>query len=381
MNLFAELNRGDGYSPAARKALPPMPHNHLPLLMELSSCPGPPGGEQQLARLLQSQMEDFCDIRYDGLGSLLAEKPGLLERPRLLLCAHMDEIGFMVQSITDQGLLRLQPLGTWNSDALAATRLVIHTADGDIPGVIPAIPPHFNRDGSNPSKTDEILADVGVCSRLEAQEAGVMLGDLVTPAPHFEVFGLKVVANKAWDDRAGCAAMVLAMHHLLKVNHTATVIAAGTVQEEVGARGAMTAVEVAKPDLAIVLEGAPADDLPGLAKDEPQGALGRGCQIRLYDPTTIVNRRFWQWARDLAVTRGIPHQLAVRQSGATDARPIHVARGGIPTLVLSTPVRYIHASTGLLHLDDFDATVALLKTILEALDLKVFKHLTGFEQL
>jgi putative aminopeptidase FrvX len=357
-----------------------MSRAHLPLLMELSSCPGPPGGEQQVARLIQSQLEDFCDIRYDGLGSLLAEKPGRLERPRLLLCAHMDEIGFMVQSITDKGFLRLQPLGSWNTLALAASRLVIHTGKGDVPGVIPAIPPHFKKQAESQRDTDEILADLGVFSRQEVQEVGVMLGDLVTPAPRFDIFGLKVVANKAWDDRAGCAAMVLAMQHLDKKVHSATVIAAGTVQEEVGGRGATTAVEVAKPDLAIVLEGAPADDLPGLAKDEPQGALGRGCQIRLYDPTTIVNRKLWQWARDLAAGHNIPHQLAVRQSGSTDARPIHVAHGGIPTLVLATPVRYIHSPVGLLHLDDFEATVALLKIIVETLDLKTFEYLTSYKK-
>ena len=353
---------------------------HLPLLAELSSCPGPPGGERQIAHLIQKHLRDFCEVRYDGLGSLLAEKPGHQERPRLLLCAHMDEIGFMVQSVTDKGFLRLQPLGSWNTEGLAATRLVVRTAKGDLPAVIPAVPPHFKKNGDEKTKGDEILADVGALSRQEVQEFGIMLGDLVTPAPRFEIFGEKVVANKAWDDRAGCAAMVLAMKHLCDFNHAATVIAAGTVQEEVGARGATTAVHLAKPDLAIVLEGAPADDLPGLAKDEPQGALGRGCQIRLFDPTTIVNRRYWQWARDLALAHGIPHQLAVRQSGSTDARPIHVANGGIPTLVLSTPVRYIHSPTGLLHLDDFEATVALVKKILEIMDLKVLQHITDFAE-
>jgi putative aminopeptidase FrvX len=355
-----------------------MPQAPLPLLAELSSCLGPPGGEQPVARLLQSYLGDFCEIRYDGLGSLLAEKSGPQERPRLLLCAHMDEVAFMVQSITEEGLLRLQPLGSWNSEALAAARLVIRTANGDLPAVIPAIPPHFKKNGDDKTKGEEILADVGALSRQEVQEMGVLLGDLATPASNFEVFGEKVVANKAWDDRVGCAAMVLAMQHLRGIDHAATVIAAGTVQEEVGSRGATTAVQIAKPDLAIVLEGAPADDLPGLAKDEPQGALGRGCQIRLFDPTTIVNRRFWQWAQELASTHEIPHQLAVRQSGSTDARPIHVANGGIPTLVLSTPVRYIHSPTGLLHLDDFEATVALAKTILETLDMKVWQHIIAF---
>jgi putative aminopeptidase FrvX len=350
----------------------------LDLLTELSNCAGPPGGEERVAGLIRKHLQDFSSLRCDGLGSLLAEKPGLQEGPRLLICAHMDEIGFMVQSITDKGFLRLQPLGGWNTDALAATRLVIHTGKGDHPAVIPAIPPHFKKSGDEKNQPEEVLADMGVFSREEALERGVMLGDLVTPAAHFECFGDTLVANKAWDDRAGCAAMVLGMEHLRGIAHPATVIAAATVQEEVGARGATTAVHMAAPDLAVVLEAAPADDLPGLAKDEPQGALGRGCQIRLYDPTTIVNRRFWKWARQLAADHNIPHQLAVRQSGSTDARPIHLANGGVPTLVLSTPVRYIHSPTALMHLADFAATVALLKIILESLDLKVADGIRSF---
>jgi endoglucanase len=348
------------------------------LLAELSSCAGPPSGEERVAVLIRKHLADFCQITHDGLGSLLAEKAGSQSRPRLLLAAHMDEIGFMVQSITDQGLLRLQPLGSWNTDALAATRLVIHTGKGDLPAVIPAIPPHFRKNGEDKEKQPDILADLGAFSREEVFERGVMLGDLVTPAPLFQHFTAHILANKAWDDRVGCAAMVLAMKHLVNVAHIPTVIAAATVQEEVGTRGATTAVEVARPDLAIVLEGAPADDLPGLAKDKPQGALGQGCQIRLYDPTTIINRKFWQWVQQLAADHSIPHQLAVRQSGATDARPIHISCGGIPTLILSTPVRYIHSPTALLHLGDFEATVALLKVILETLNIEVLDHILSF---
>jgi putative aminopeptidase FrvX len=351
----------------------------LDLLAELSSCPGPPGGEERVASIIRKHLKDFCAIRNDGLGSLLAEKAGLQEHPRLMLCAHMDEIGFMVQSITDQGLLRLQPLGGWNTDTLAASRLVIHTASGDLPAVVPAIPPHFKKASTEKEKAEDILADLGAFSRDEVFERGVMLGDLVTPAAHFERFGDLLAANKAWDDRAGCAAMVLAMKHLRGVTHQATVIAAATVQEEMGARGATTAARVAAPDLAIVLEAAPADDLPGLAKDEPQGALGRGCQIRLFDPTTIVNRRFWQWAQKLAAEHNVPHQLAVRQSGSTDARPIHLTGRGIPTLILSTPVRYIHSPTALLHLADFAATVTLLKRIVETLDRPLFEHISSFD--
>jgi endoglucanase len=120
--------------------------------------------------------------------------------------------------------------------------------------------------------------------------------------------------------------------------------------------------------VAVVLEGPPADDLPGIATDTPQGALGKGCQVRLYDPSTIIHRRFWEWVTQLARRRGIAHQIAVRQSGTTDARAIHVAQGGIPTVVLGVPVRHAHSHTGLIHLDDVQATLALTTAILEELD-------------
>jgi endoglucanase len=188
----------------------------------------------------------------------------------------------------------------------------------------------------------------------------------MTPLSRFAVFNTRLLANKAWDDRAGCAVLVAAMEEIGR--HPNTVVAVATVQEEVGSRGAVTAVEVARPHMAVVLEGPPADDLPGIAKDSPQGALGKGCQVRLYDPSTIIHRRFWEWVTELARRRGIAHQIAVRQSGATDARAIHLAQGGIPTVVLGVPVRHAHSHNGLIHLDDVQATLALAAAILEELD-------------
>jgi endoglucanase len=331
-----------------------------------------------VAAIIRKHLEPFCRVSRDGLGSLLAHKAGSGERPRVMVCAHMDEVGFMVQSITEKGFLRLQPLGGWSAESLAATRLWIHTRKGDLPAVIPAIPPHFKKAAEDKEKGEEILADVGTFTRQETMERGVMLGDLATPVGTWEYFGERIIAAKAWDDRAGCAALILAMEHLRACDHAATVVAAATVQEEMGSRGATTAVRVVQPDLAVILEAAPADDLPGIARDEPQGALGRGCQIRLYDPTTIVQRRFWEWARQLACDHGIEHQLAVRQSGSTDARPVHTAAGGIPTLILATPVRYIHAPIGLLHLSDLEATVSLVRLILEKLDGTLLSALPGF---
>jgi len=338
----------------------------LTLLEELSTCPGPPGGEEPVAQLIRHYLEPCCETRRDGLGSLIAEKKGTSDRPRIMLTAHMDEVGFMVQSITAQGYLRLQALGSWAAGQLPGQRLHIHGSRGPVEGIIGAVPPHFKKGERGELKIEELLVDVGASSPEEVESLGVRLGDLMTPVSRFAVFNTKLLANKAWDDRAGCAVLVAAMEELGR--HPNTVVAVATVQEEVGSRGAVTAVEVAKPHVAVVLEGPPADDLPGIAKDSPQGALGKGCQVRLYDPSTIIHRRFWEWVTELARRRGIAHQIAVRQSGATDARAIHLAQGGIPTVVLGVPVRHAHSHNGLIHLDDVQATLALATAILEELD-------------
>ena len=343
----------------------------LKLLEDLSSCPGPPGGEEPVARIIRQHLEPNCKTRRDGLGSLIATREGTGQQPRIMLTAHMDEVGFMLQNVTDGGYLRLQPLGGWIAGNLPGQRLHIHGSKGAVEGIVAAVPPHFKKEQKSELKVEDLFVDVGAASRGEVASLGLQLGDLITPASHFAIYNEKLLANKAWDDRVGCAVLVAAMKRL--TTHPNTVVAAATVQEEVGSRGAVTAVELVKPQAAIVLEGAPADDLPGVARDHPQGALGKGCQIRLYDPSTIVHRQFWKWVTELAKERHIAHQLAVRQSGATDARAIHMAQGGIPTVVLAVPVRYAHSHSGLIHIEDFQATLALTLAILERLDTKTLK--------
>jgi endoglucanase len=347
--------------------------NLLHLLEELSSSHGPPGGEEPVADIIRSRLRLSATISRDGLGSLIAEKRGARDQPRIMLSAHMDEVGFMIQSITAEGYLRLQALGGWTAAHLPGQRLVVHGNRGPVEGIIAALPPHFKKNTTTELKIEDLLVDVGAGSPQEVEALGLALGDLAAPPGRFAILNDKLLANKAWDDRVGCTVLVAAMEKLSE--HPNTVVAAATVQEEVGARGAVTAVESIKPRAAVVLEGAPADDLPGIAKDAPQTALGKGCQIRLYDPSTIVHRRFWQWVVALARRRGTAHQLAVRQSGATDARAIHLAQGGIPTVVLSVPVRYAHSHSGLIHLDDVQATLELTIAILEQLDEKTLKAL------
>ena len=338
------------------------------LLQKFSQCFGPPGGEGPVAQLLHQYLQDFCQLSRDGLGSVLAVKAGQEPQPRLLLAAHMDEIGVMVQGVTPQGYLRLQALGGWEAAWLPGQRLHIQTATGTLEGVVAAMPVHFKKDHKKEVKVEDLLVDIGAGSPTEVEAMGVSLGDLAVPRGGFAALNDNILLNKAWDDRVGVAAMVAVLQAFRDRPHPNTILAAGTVQEEVGSRGAATVVENAKPDVAIVLEGPPADDLPGLSPDPPQGALGQGVQIRLFDPSIIVPQKLWRWVVELAKTHQIPYQLAVRRSGATDARVIHVAHGGIPTIVLGVPVRYAHAAAGLMHLQDFAAMVALTTAIVAALD-------------
>ena len=340
---------------------------YVELLQKFSECFGPPGGEGPVAQLLEHYLQFFCQLSRDGLGSVLAEKAGK-PKPRVMLAAHLDEIGFMVQGVTAQGYLRLQALGGWEPAWLPGQRLIIQTSSGPREGVVAATPVHFKKENKKEVKVEDLLVDIGAADAAAVQAMGVGLGDLAVPRGGFAVLNDTVLVNKAWDDRVGVAAMVAVLQHFQDRPHPNTIIGAGTVQEEVGSRGATCAVEAAKPDIAIVLEGPPADDLPGLSPDPPQGALGKGVQIRLFDPSIIVPQKFWRWVVELAGQRRIPHQLAVRRSGATDARAIHVAHGGIPTIILGVPVRYAHSAAGMIHQDDFTAMVDLTTAIVEELD-------------
>ncbi|MBW1986096.1 MAG: M42 family metallopeptidase [Deltaproteobacteria bacterium] len=337
------------------------------LLHRLSDAFGPPGGEEPVAQLVMEYLAPCCQLSRDGLGSVMAEKPGRQERPRLMLAAHMDEVGFMVQNITPQGYLCLQALGSWVPSLVPGQRLMIQGSKGLVEGVVATIPPHFVRNDQKEVKIEDLYLDIGAGSAQDVRGLGINLGHLIVPKSGFAVLNQAYFLNKAWDDRVGVAAMVAALLQLKELPHPNTVLAVATVQEEVGSRGAAAAVELIRPDLAIVLEGTPADDYPGLTADSPQGALGHGCQIRLFDPSIIVPRCFAEWIVAVAEQHQIPYQLAVRRGGATDARVLHLAHGGIPTLILGVPVRYAHSPAGIIYRGDFEALVALLVALIQEL--------------
>ncbi len=348
------------------------------LLRQLAEASGPPGAEQEVREIVKKAISPPGEVSFDRLGSILCEKQGSSSTPRVAVEAHLDEVGFMVQSITSQGFLRFIPLGGWWGHVLPSQRVDILTESGKIPGIIGSTPPHFlsPAEREKVQRIEDMLIDVGAGSESEIEAMGIRVGDPIAPHSKFvEMAAPDILSCKAFDNRVGVGSMCETMNRLTETSHPNTVIAVGAVQEEVGCRGAITATEMARPDVALILEGTPADDVgPG----EGQGVVGKGPQVRLFDPTAISNRRLVRFMESVAKEVGIDLQLAVRRSGGTDAKSIHVSRIGVPTVVIGVPARYIHTHVSLIHWRDYKQTIDLTVAAVERLDEATVNGLVEF---
>lgn len=344
----------------------------IKLIEKLSTAIGVSGAEKEIAKIMRDELANLpsLEISQDNLGSIVFHKRGSQERPKIMVAAHMDEVGFMVQSITKEGYLRLYPIGGWVAPTAIGSRVLVEGRLGRIEGVVTSVPPHFLKDKTKTEeiRVEDLLIDVGAFEEKEVREGlGICEGCFIAPAPYFSVINGRNIMGKAFDDRVGCALVVELMQQLQGIAHANAVFGVGTVQEEVGLRGAKTAANLINPDVAIILEGPPADDYPGLSKDKPQGALQGGVQIRCFDPSVIISPPLKDLAIQIAEREGIKYQLAVRTSGATDAGAIHTSNIGVPSLVLSVPVRYSHAPLGILNMGDYEQTVQLLVKLIPEL--------------
>jgi len=349
------------------------------LLRRLSLAAGPPGGEDEVRGIVRETLDGLGTIRYDRLGSILCEKRGSADDPRVVLDSHLDEVAFMAQSISDDGTLAFVPLGGWWGHVLLGQRVEILAGSARLPGVIGSKPPHFLSAGEREKvlKPESMFIDLGASNRGQVEALGVRVGDMIVPAAEFREMGIEgVLGGKAFDNRAGVALMCEALAALTERDHPNMAVGVGAVQEELGARGAQTASELARPDVALVLECTPADDLPG--QKERQAVLGRGPQIRHFDPTAVSNRRLVRFVEEVAGEAGIELQMAVRRSGGTDAGQIHRTRDGVPTVVIGVPARYIHSHVSLLHLEDYRAALELVLELVVRLDRSRVEGFTSF---
>ncbi len=351
------------------------------LLQELTDAHSVPGHEDEVRAIFVDELEPCGELSTDRNGSVFCETEG--DGPRVMVAGHMDEVGFMVQNITADGFIQFVPLGGWWEHSLLSQRVEILTRGGvKILGVVSSRPPHLLPEAQRRQvmTIDQMFIDVGAESRREAvEEMGISLGDPIAPSSAFTPMGKEdYFMAKAFDNRVGMAGVIQAGQILAESSLPNRLILCGTVQEEVGLRGAKTAAAFSNPDVAIVLEGPPADDTPGLPRADCQGRLGSGVQIRLFDPSAITNPRFAAFAIDIARAEGIPHQVTVRRSGGTDAGSFHLANHGIPSIVLGVPARYIHSHNAIIDLNDFQHMVTLVIALVRRLDRNAVDGLTRY---
>ena len=351
------------------------------LLRELTEAHSVPGHEDEVRAIFVDELSDSGDLFTDRMGSVFCDLAG--EGPRVLIAGHMDEIGFLVQNITHEGFIQFVALGGWWEHNLLGQRVEILTRAGEkILGVVASRPPHFLPEAQRRQvqTIEQLFIDVGAESRLQAiDEFGISLGDPIAPCSAFTALSREDhFMAKAFDNRVGMAAVIQAGQILAATDHPNNLVLCGTVQEEVGLRGAKSAAVFAKPDVAIILEGPPADDGPGFPRADCQGRLGGGVQIRLYDPTAITNPRLARLAIDTARAEGIPHQVTVRRSGGTDAGSFHQANSGIPSIVLGVPARYIHSHNAIIDINDHLHLIALVTALARRLDTHTVDGLTAY---
>lgn len=357
-----------------------MKKSRLELLRELTEVNGVPGYESRVAELMRRHVEGIADeVTSDNLGSLIAMKKGAAERPRVMLAGHLDEIGFMVKLITDNGFVRFAPLGGWFDQVLLGQRVVIETAKGPVTGLIGCKAPHL-MPGDERSKIvskDKMFVDVGAKDKKQATEKfGIRPGDPIVPISPFTVMAdPDRLLAKAWDDRVGVALAIETLQALQGKKHPNTVYAVGTVQEEVGLRGATTSVNAVDPDVALVLETGVAGDTPDVKPEQSEVKLGGGVTIFVYEGSAIPNLRLRDLVISLCEKNKLGYQLALLPGGGTDAGKIHIHARGVPSIVLGVPTRHIHSHAGILSAKDYEATLKLLVALCQALDEKTVQGL------
>ncbi len=332
------------------------------LLKSLSELNGTSGAEGLVRDFLRQQIEPFVEtIKVDKMGNLIATKHGQLSGPKVMLAAHMDEVALMIIEITSDGFLKFRPVGGIDARILVSKPVKLNES---LVGVIGAKAIHLQKRSERQKALtyEQLYIDIGAKSKEEASSK-VKLGDYAYFMTTCEPFGEGLYKGKAFDDRAGCAILA----ELLKKDYDFPLVAAFTVQEEVGLRGAKVAAYHIAPDFAIVIEGTVAADLSDREEEGWVTELGKGPACSLMDRTTLYNPKLIQWIADVARQKGIPLQFRRGSSGGNDAGSIHVSKAGIPTIVLSVPCRYIHSFVSVISEKDYIACLNLVDELLKDL--------------
>lgn len=331
------------------------------VLKRLTEARGVTGNENEVREIiLELAAKAGAEVSVDRMGNVIAKKSGRTGGKKIMVAAHMDEVGFIISSISDKGMLKFKPVGGIDQRILLSKRVRIGK-DG-IPGVIGVKAIHLQEPSERNTviKQNQMYIDIGAHSKEEAQKV-VELGDYASFDSSFILFGDNKVKARALDDRAGCSVLL----ELLKETYDFDLVACFTVQEEIGLRGAEVAAWHVEPDMAVVVEGTTCADIPDVPEHMHTTRMGMGPAVSFMDHSSIADPQLFQQMIETAENHSIPYQIKENIAGGNDAGSIQKSRGGVPTVVVSVPCRYIHSPSSVMDLNDYYNTIDLMKEFLK----------------
>ncbi|PLT29416.1 M42 family metallopeptidase [Peribacillus deserti] len=346
-------------------------------LVELDRIPGVSGAEELVAEYVQTELEGYYDEKHaDSLGNQFFIKKGKNPDLKIMLSAHMDEIGFIVQYIDNHGFVYFAPAGMHDPRMVINQVLNIHTEKGQVKGITGGKPAHIvtAEEAAKAIPISELFIDLGTVSREETEELGVQIGDYITFDREGQFLNNgKVFTGKAVDDRSGVAVLMEVMKQLKNKEIEATVYGVASVQEEVGIRGAGPAAYHVKPNVALAIDVTLAGGTPGLEDKQIPIGLGKGPAIKFFDwapHSAMIGNSVPRWLTqklvNVAKENSIPFQREVLLNGATDGWAISLSGEGVATGCISLPSRYIHSATGCVHVDNLENAAALIVKFIES---------------
>ena len=340
---------------------------HYRTLVEL---PGVSAHEKYVRRFMKEELEKVSEIVIqDKLGSIFGVVNQHKNGPKVMIAGHMDEVGAMVIGITEKGFIKMIPMGSINAPIMLSEHLNIVIDDGSfVPGVVGAKPPHLMRDNASKQVTDfdDFVLDIGADSTKHAAELGVKIGQQIVFHNNYTVSkDGKKIFSKAWDDRFGCGMAIDILQTVDKLSLPCQLYAGANVQEEVGLRGAGTSAYMVKPDLFIAVDCSPCAD--SFEDSDVGGTLGGGFMIRFYDPRCIMHQGMKDFIETTAKANNIKFQY-YKSAGGTDAAQVQLSEDGVLVCTIGMPSRYIHSSTSMIHLEDYEAVKAVILAMLKQLD-------------
>jgi putative aminopeptidase FrvX len=317
------------------------------------------GFERNIREIMMKEMKPYVDeIRVDDIGNLIARKGK--GSPKIMIAAHMDQLGLIVKNVTKEGFINFDTVGGWDERVLPTCKVRINGSKGTVIGIVGSKPPHLQEkeEMKLPYKKKELFIDIGASSDKEVEKAGVSVGDFITRHSEFNNMVGSRVTGPGLDNRAGCTIIVEALKRLKSFK--GTVYFVGTIQEEIGLIGIRGAAFGIDPDVAVAVDTTIGGDTPGITDAESAIKLGKGPVLGLKDAVSFTNPRVKRWLIDTAKASKINIQLEVISGGASDASIIPTVRDGIPSGTLQVATRYIHTAVEVLDMKDMESCVKLL---------------------